>query len=218
MPTTQYFDPQVTLPHTDCTEENFYELCRTLKPRTDMVDGTSLKFDATTGKIQAGDSTPYFRKFTKTAANLSQAATTFDIELFQLPAGGVIHAIKLKHSAAFAGGALSAYTLSIGLATNLTRYMAAKSVFAAPSATAFHIVWAPFFNYLNVALTFSASYNQTELNNFKNAYQALFTGSIGSEDHGSAQSVRLAAASTGGNLSLATTGSVDVWVLYSILT
>jgi len=214
---TQNFDTTVTLPHVDCPEESVYQLCRTLKPTAALVDGSSLKVDPTTGQISGGTLAPYFRKITKTFSNLAQATTSFDIELFQLPAGGVIHALKLKHSAAFTGGPISAYTLSIGISTNLTKYMAAKSVFGAPSGTNYSIVWAPFFNVMNVTLTFSASYAQAELNAFKTAYQNLFTGTIGGEDHGAAQSIRLAAVSTGGNLSVATAGSVDVWALYSIL-
>lgn len=41
------------------------------------------------------------------------------------------------------------------------------------------------------------------------------SNSFGSENHGASTSIRLAAVSTGGNLSTATTGSVDVWILVS---
>lgn len=39
---------------------------------------------------------------------------------------------------------------------------------------------------------------------------------VGSEDHGAATSIRIAATSTGANLSLSTAGSVDVWLLVSV--
>ena len=124
--------------------------------------------------------TPRWFKFTKTFTTLSAAATTNDIELFSLPAGGVVHAVKIKHSAAFTGGAISAYTVSVGIAGNLVKYSAAQNVFQAPGNTVF-----------------------------------LLTATTGTENHGAATSIRLAATSTGANLNAATAGSVDVWVLLS---
>jgi hypothetical protein len=240
MPTAN-FSTAISLPHTNCTEEDFYELCRTLVPLNgSLVDGDSLQVSS--GQIVAGNRTPYFRKLTKTFSDLAQASATFDIELFLLPPGGVIHAIKLKHTVAFTGGALSAYTLSIGNSGTLSKYMAAQNVFNAPSATNHHIVWAPFFNsvlpptFVNTdnaigALTIGASYNQTEVQNLRNACETLADdcralrtalvnlcgAQVGSESDTGNQSIRLAAAATGGNTSLATAGSVDIWVLYSIL-
>lgn len=63
------------------------------------------------------------------------AATEESIDLFQLPAGAIIQAMKVKHSAAFAGGAISAYTLSVGIAALTQKYLSNFDVFSAPAAT-----------------------------------------------------------------------------------
>jgi hypothetical protein len=241
MPTTT-FATTSTLPHTDCTENDFYQLVTTLKPLAAMVDGTSLKVDGTTGVVSGGNLSPFYRKITKTYTDLAQAAVTFDVELFLLPPGGIIHAIYLKHSAAFTGGIISAYTLSVGVGANLTKYMSAQSVFSAPSATNFHVVWGPFFNfYLPPAfvntdnaiggLTIGASYTQAQIQALQAACEVLADdcralraalalycgGQVGIESASANTSIRLAAASTGANTNAATAGSVDVFVLYSVL-
>lgn len=65
------------------------------------------------------------------------AATTLSITLFTLAAAGLIHAVKIKHSTAFGGGAITAYTLSVGIAGTLAKYASAFDVFQAVSNTAF---------------------------------------------------------------------------------
>lgn len=67
------------------------------------------------------------------------AALTNDIELFSLPAKGVIHTVVIKHSTPFTGGTISAYTLSVGIASNFTKYTSAFDVFQASSDTVFLI-------------------------------------------------------------------------------
>jgi hypothetical protein len=67
------------------------------------------------------------------------AGTTNSIALFTLAAGVIIHAIKIKHSASFAGGSISAYTLSVGVSGWLTKYAGAFDVFQAPGGTAFQM-------------------------------------------------------------------------------
>lgn len=128
----------------------------------------------------AVESSPRWTKYTKTYAQLAAASTANDIELFSLAAGEVVHAVKIKHSAAFTGGGASAYTLSVGIAGNLTKYASAFNVFQAPGNTVLQL-----------------------------------TNVVGTENHGAATSIRLAAVSTGANLDLITAGSVDVWVLTS---
>lgn len=239
---TQTFDNTTTLPHTDCTENDFYQLVRMLKPISGLVDGTSLSVDSTTGVVSAGNFTPYFRKITKLFSDLAQPSLTFDIELFMLPPGGFIHAMMLKHSAAFTGGAISAYTLSTGVGANLTKFMSAQSVFTAPSATNFHTVWGPFFNfYLPPAfvntdnaiggLTIGGSYTQAQIQALQTACEVLADdcralraaialycgGQIGIESPSANTSIRLAASATGANTNAATAGSVDVYTLYSVL-
>lgn len=68
-------------------------------------------------------------KYTVAHTALQVAGLTNDVELLSLPAGGNIHAIKMRHSVAFGGGLIAGYTLSIGIGGNLIKYMAAASVF-----------------------------------------------------------------------------------------
>lgn len=70
-------------------------------------------------------------KYTVGYAALAAAGLTNDIELFSLSSKGVIHAMVLKHSAPFAGGLISAYTISVGIVGNLIKYMAAANVLQA---------------------------------------------------------------------------------------
>jgi hypothetical protein len=122
---------------------------------------------------------PVWQKITKTAADFTAASTTEDIEVYSLPAGGIIHAVKIKHSTAFNDGGSSSFTLSVGIVGTLAKYAGAFNVFQAPG----------------------------------NTVQQL-TSTVGTENHGAATSIRLAATSDV-NVSLVTVGSVDVWILVS---
>lgn len=78
-------------------------------------------------------------KFSITEANFTAAATSEHIELFSLPAGGIIHAVKIKHSTAFSGGGAASVTLSVGIATDTTKYASAFDVFQATGNTTFQL-------------------------------------------------------------------------------
>lgn len=140
---------------------------------------TPISLDAN-GQPQAALVTPIWRKYTVTKTQLAAAATTNNITLFTLPAGGIIEAVKIKHSASFTGGSISAYTISVGITGTLAKYAAAYDVFAAPSATAMQL-----------------------------------STTVGTESHTAATAIKVAATSTGANLSAATAGSVDIWVKVS---
>ena len=71
------------------------------------------------------------RSTTLLATAFSAAATTEDIELYALPAGVSILAVKVKSTTAFSGGTSSAYTLSVGIVGTLAKYHSAYDVFAA---------------------------------------------------------------------------------------
>lgn len=75
-------------------------------------------------------------KVTKTYTDFAAAATTNDIEIYSLPAKGIIHAAMLRQTTSFTGGAISAYTISIGVAGNLGQFLPDIDVFAAPPNTA----------------------------------------------------------------------------------
>jgi hypothetical protein len=85
------------------------------------------------------DAIPAWFRVRVTYDELSTAATTNNIELYELPAGGVIHAVMMKTSAAFTGGSISAYTLSVGITGTLNKYAAAFNVFQAVAATTFQL-------------------------------------------------------------------------------
>ena len=71
----------------------------------------------------------HWRKFELRPADLSAAATTNDIHLFTLGDGEIIEKIRIKHSEPFRGGALTAYTVSVGVPGDLTKYASAFDTF-----------------------------------------------------------------------------------------
>ena len=82
---------------------------------------------------------PRWLKFTVAETAFTAAATTEDIELFALAAGGVIHGVKVKHSASFTGGGLTAFTVSVGISGELAKYASAFDVFQAAANTTFQL-------------------------------------------------------------------------------
>lgn len=228
-----------TLPETGCTRQDIYDLIESVNPAADLVNSDMLQ--VLSNKITAGDRLPFWRKWTVGHADLQTAATTNNIELFQLPAGGVLHALKLKHSEAFAGTGITDYKVSLGIAGTLGKFVADFDVDSAVSNTNLRIAWAPFWASLVPAafgsadgaisgLTISAAYAQAEVQALRAACETLaddaralratlaglFTGSISSESHGAATSIRISATSVGGNLSASTAGGLDIWGLYSV--
>ena len=79
----------------------------------------------------AGAGTPSWTKYTVAHTALQTAAASNDIQLFSLPAKGVIHEVVIKHSVAFAGSGISAYVVSVGLTTNYSKYTAGFNVLQA---------------------------------------------------------------------------------------
>lgn len=67
------------------------------------------------------------------------AALTKTNTLFSLPAGGIIHQVKVKHSTAFAGGAIASLVLSVGKSGTADKYASDFDVMQAVSATAFEL-------------------------------------------------------------------------------
>lgn len=129
--------PTVELPEQNCTRENIYELLRTMDFASGAADGVALQ--VLNGALARMYSIPVWIKYTRTFDQMAPDGFTYDAPLFTLPAKGVIHAVKIKHSAAFTGGAISAYTVSVGISGNVTKYAGASNVFDAPSDTNFDI-------------------------------------------------------------------------------
>jgi len=78
---------------------------------------------------------PQWFKVQITHTQLQAAALTNNIELYSLPLGGVLHAVHLKQSTAFAGTGITAYTVSVGLSNFPERFASLYNVFAAVAAT-----------------------------------------------------------------------------------
>lgn len=76
-------------------------------------------------------------KVSRSYTDFSAAALTNDIEIFSLPARGVLQKVVIKHTTAFSGGTIAAYTISAGIAGNFTKYAAAFDVFQATGDTTF---------------------------------------------------------------------------------
>lgn len=134
-----------------------------------------------------GSQYPGWVKVTKTYSDFAAAATTNDIEVYSLPAKGVLHGVVLKHTAAFTGGGILAYGVTAGVTGNLTKYGTSNNVFNAPSDTTF----------------MTARNNEDDLPDLLN--------------FGAATSIRVRASSTGANLDQATSGSLDIYLLVSTL-
>ena len=80
---------------------------------------------------------PKWTLYTIGEAAFTAAAAAEDIELFSLPARGVIHEVVLKHTTSFTGGVVADYTLSVGIVGVLDKYSAAFDVFQATGDAVF---------------------------------------------------------------------------------
>ena len=110
-------------------------------PSADGTAGQMLSTDgaATLSWATPGGVTPVWTKYTVPYSSFTAIANTESITLFTLAAGGVIHGVKIKHSTAFSGGALSAYDVSVGIAGNEQKYAPNFDVFQATGATTYDL-------------------------------------------------------------------------------
>lgn len=131
------FSVTQSLPETGCTREMIYNLLRTLAPNDGLLDGVSLGL--TGGVLAASNAVPFWRKYTVTHSQFQAAGMSNSVELFVLPAGGIVHAVKIKPSILFAGTGITDYKVSVGITGNLTKYAAAFDVDAAVSDTNFQL-------------------------------------------------------------------------------
>ena len=74
-----------------------------------------------------------WQKFTVTHATLQAAALTNNTTLLTIPAKNIVEQVLIKTSTAFSGGAISAYSLTIGITGSESKYMTAYDAFAAVS-------------------------------------------------------------------------------------
>jgi hypothetical protein len=82
---------------------------------------------------------PKWTKVTKTYADFSDAFLTKNVSLLSLPAGGILHSAKIKHSTAFSGGTISTYTVEVTLSGVASTYPAAFDVFQAVGASTYQL-------------------------------------------------------------------------------
>lgn len=136
MPNTQFFEVIDELPE-ETDREDVYATLRTLRLLQAAFD--PLTMEVLAGVAYARLNVPRWKKFTVTYAQLATAGLTNDIQLFILPGAGIIERTMIKHSVAFAGGAISAYTISIGIAANLVKYAAAFNIFQAVADGTFQL-------------------------------------------------------------------------------
>jgi hypothetical protein len=131
------FEVTATPPSTDCTKQDLVDAMEQMNPLAAVVDLATLEVIA--GKIQAMLNVPRWQKVGDALdyADFSDASIQKSVKLMTLSAKGVIHAVKIKHSTAFAGGAVSSVRLSVGVTTNMTKYAAAHDAMVAVSDTAF---------------------------------------------------------------------------------
>lgn len=80
---------------------------------------------------------PVCSKYTVAYTTLTDADTSQDVTLFELPARGKLTGITIKHSTAFAAESLSALTVQLGWSGDATYYSMPFSVFQAVADTTF---------------------------------------------------------------------------------
>lgn len=78
-------------------------------------------------------------RFEATYSDLSKNNTTNSVDLFTVPPKTVVRAVKIKHFAAFTGGAISAYTVAVGVLGSLEKYASRFDVFQAVAGDTFQL-------------------------------------------------------------------------------
>lgn len=91
------------------------------------------------GGGSAGVTVPAWKKFSVVHTQFQTAGLTQNILLYNLPAGGLIHGVKLKQSIAFAGAGITGYFLSLGFVGALDDLLIEYTVTPAPAADTFAI-------------------------------------------------------------------------------
>jgi hypothetical protein len=168
-------------------------------PTVDLFDMTGVgELDLTGVTVTGftptvGDEYPkWVGPFTLDYTDFATAAMTNTINIgYTLPAGGVVHAVKIKHSQSFTGGAIASYQITgVGVGSGAAAakfYGTAHSIFQATGATVGKIC---------SSLLAPNAANDIESQSATTTVTATVT-------------------SAGANLDAATQGSVDIWLMVS---
>lgn len=127
------FSISEAIPATNATRADFYNEIKNAVPLSGLTDTTTI--EVASSVLQVTKAVPRWEKFTIDHDDLQTSATTNDIEVLSLQAGGIIHGIKLKTSTAFAGTGISGYSITIGITGSLTKYASSYDCLAAVSNT-----------------------------------------------------------------------------------
>jgi hypothetical protein len=133
------FDVTEALPATGCTREDIYSLLETMNPVAQLVSSETLEVVA--NQIAANLNVPRWKKTTIDFEDVAAlgAVASGDVALFTLPAGGVVHGVKVKASTAFSGGTLTKLDASVGVSGSSSKYSAPLDLVPAASDTNFGV-------------------------------------------------------------------------------
>jgi hypothetical protein len=131
---------------------------------------------------------PQWVKVTKTYSDFSTAGATSTINIYNAPAGAIVHGVKIKQSTQFSGGTISKYQIDVGVSGQTACFENGFDAHQAVAATTY-----------------------------------TFTGETGGGSptalsHTAATQITATATSTGDTLNHASQGSVDIWLLLSVVT
>lgn len=112
-----------------------------VRPARTVVRGNELpkggfKYMQSDGDQNQVDET-YIMRRRVTYADFSAGALVNQLALFTLGPGEKIESVTIKHDVSFTGGAIAAYTISVGIVGNYVKYAPAFDVFQAVAATTF---------------------------------------------------------------------------------
>lgn len=206
-----------TLPATGCTREDIYSLIRTAVPTVELVDNDTL--GVTGGKVYAKSWVPRWSKFSFAFEDFTAAGLTEAITAFALAAGGVIHKVVLDVTEAWVVPGMGTLDLELGVAADADKYsggthQAGETIGAG--------IFAPETAALRDAFAALDGIDVTDGSGLFDGAAALAAlaglgGSYGLESMDASTNILLTATSDAGNLSTATAGAVDVYVLCSNL-
>jgi hypothetical protein len=80
-----------------------------------------------------GEGTPSWYKLAFSYSDFATSATSVSKVFRHIAAKGTVSAVIIKHNTAFSGGAISSYTLEVGISGNTSKYLPATSVFGTPT-------------------------------------------------------------------------------------